>query len=253
MTWKTHTLATEGEVFELLMRWRGDKWYSRGQSKCYNCLIPSIDRDAMNGKSRPEKINLERRSIDIFRASARFFSHPGEIIALTDDLIALAILRHHGVRTRLLDWSRSPFVAAYFAVCCDDDEDGEIWGFDESEYMKKGVSQWSNPAEWKYEFEKAAFYPGKGLDFFVCMTYPTGFGRQNAQDGLYSLTSIFDRDHAERIEQLLNKPESHARYLIPKTLKATIRDRLRLEHGIWDVSLYPDSAGAAKTAGAVFP
>ncbi|MFT2095703.1 FRG domain-containing protein [Acidiphilium multivorum] len=151
MTWKTHTLATEGEVFELLMRWRGDKWYSRGQSKCYNCLIPSIDRDAMNGKSRPEKINLERRNIDIFRASARFFSHPGEILALTDDLIALAILRHHGVRTRLLDWSRSPFVAAYFAVCCDDDEDGEIWGFDESEYMKKGVSQWSNPAEWKYE------------------------------------------------------------------------------------------------------
>ncbi|BAJ81935.1 hypothetical protein ACMV_25880 [Acidiphilium multivorum AIU301] len=56
-------------------------------------------------------------------------------------------------------------MAAYFAVCCDDDEDGEIWGFDESEYMKKGVSQWSNTAEWKYEFEKAAFCPGNGLDF----------------------------------------------------------------------------------------
>ncbi len=255
MTWNTETLDTEEKVFGRLAKLRGDKWYCRGHSQFYGGLIPSIDRDKMTGISRFEKINLERRSIDTFRASARFFSHPGEMMALTDDIIALAVLRHHGVRTRLLDWSRSPYVAAYFAACQRDDQDGDIWSFDEAEYMKKGAAQWCNPHEgnWRPEFDRAAFNVDDVADFFVCITYPMGFGRQNAQDGLYSVTSKLDCDHAHLIERLLGDPSSHTRYIIPKTLKPILRDRLLQHHGIWDGSLYPNSAGAAKTAGAVFP
>ncbi len=246
-------LETEEKVFDRLLGLRGEKWYCRGQSKRYNHLIPSIDRGAMSGLARLEKISLERRCIDIFRASARFFSHPGEMESLTSDLIALSVLRHHGTRTRLLDWSRSPFVAAYFAVCGEENEDGEIWCFNEKHYMEKGISQWDNPEDWKYEFEKAAFSVDDVSDFFVCMTYPIGFGRQNAQDGLYSITSKFDRNHDDCIEELLAKSGTCSRYEIPKKLKLPIRTRLQREHGIWEGSLYPDCAGAAKAADAVFP
>jgi len=252
MTWNTQVLTTEDEVFNCLAELRGNMWYCRGQSRSYGCLIPSIDRDKMSGISRLEKINLERRSIDIFRSSARFFSHPGEIAALTDDFVALAVLRHHGVLTRLLDWSRLPFVAAYFAVCHNDTDDGELWTFDEAEYMKRGITQWNNSDNWAHEFRKAAFNVTDVSDFIVCVTYPLGFGRQNAQDGLYSMTAKFDSDHSDRIERLLCNPSLHTRYIIPKSLKPILRDRLRQHHGIWDGSLYPDSAGAAKTAGAVF-
>lgn len=255
MTWHTETLDTEDKVFGRLAKLRGDKWYCRGHPQFYGGLIPSIDRDKMKGMSRLEKVNLERRSIDIFRASARFLSHPGEMMALTDDIIALAVLRHHGVRTRLLDWSRSPYVAAYFAARHHDEQDGEIWSFDEAEYMKKGVTQWRNPHEgnWRPEFDKAAFNVDDVADFFVCVSYAIGFGRQNAQDGLYSVTSKLDCDHANRIEGLLGDPSLHIRYIIPKTLKPILRCRLRQHHGVWDGSLFPDSAGAAKTAGAIFP
>ena len=43
----------------------------------------------------------------------------------------LSIAQHYGLPTRLLDWSFSPLVAAYFAVATGDtDHDGAIWAVD---------------------------------------------------------------------------------------------------------------------------
>lgn len=252
MPWNIRTLATDDEVFHCLARLRGKRWHCRGQSSRHGNLRPSIDRDPRKDIPRVEKINLERKSINIFRASARFFPHQAEQEALVDDFRALAVLRHYGVPTRLLDWSRSPHVAAYFAVCGDDLYDGEIWTFDEAEYTK--IPQWRESEKWLDEFTRAAFDIDSVSDFFVCMTYPFAFARESAQEGLYSVTSKLDCDHAERIEKHLNNLALHIRYVIPKTLKRAVRERLREDHGIWRGSLYPDSAGAAETAKqAVFP
>ena len=38
-----------------------------------------------------------------------------------------AIMQHYSAPTRLLDWTNSPYVAAYFAVNQDSDKDGVIW------------------------------------------------------------------------------------------------------------------------------
>ena len=124
--WNTATFTTEAEVFDLLTELRGKRWLCRGQSRRYDSLLPSIDRNPRESLLRLEKLTLERQCIDLFRATARFF-HPGEQGALADDIIALMVLQHYGVPTRLLDWSKSPYVAAYFAACDDDTEDGEIW------------------------------------------------------------------------------------------------------------------------------
>ncbi len=140
-TWKSVAIATETEATELLTELRGNQWLSRGQSKRYGGLVPSIDRDPRAGLSRLAKLTLERQGIDIYRATARFFVHPGEQVALVDDVVALMVLRHYGVPTRLLDWSMSPYVAAYFAVSSDNAEDGEIWSFDRRLYEQKGKQQ----------------------------------------------------------------------------------------------------------------
>jgi hypothetical protein len=166
----------------------------------------------------------------------------------------MAVLRHCGGPTRLLDWSRSPYVAAYFAVCGIDTEDGEIWSFDERQYAEKGKKQWAGwpDPDWITCMTYTEFLREEPPDWIICMTYPAGFPRQTAQEGLYTLTARLGRDHAECMAQLLDDPSLHCRYGISKALKPKLRNLLREHHGIWRGSLFPDSAEAAGTSQTVF-
>lgn len=263
--WNSTTLNTEAEAVNKLTELRGKRWLCRGQSERYPSLVPSIDRGGLQNFSRQKKLTLERRSIDLFRDTARFFAHPGERVAVDDDIIALMVLRHYGVPTRLLDWSMSPHVAAYFAVCNHEpkheSKDGEIWTFDHELYAEKGKQQWRDFPETtidgsgsddKFDAKLTAFTLKDPPDTFNCGFYGPGFPRQNAQDGLYTMTARFGRDHAERIANLLAESSHYHLYIVPATLKPALRMLLRESHGIWRGFLFPDSAGAAETAKTVF-
>jgi hypothetical protein len=258
--WNTTNLTSEAEAFYVLTELRGKQWLCRGQSKRYDGLVPSIDREPRQNLSRLEKLTLERRSIDLFRSTARFFAGRGEKGALADDFVGLMVLRHYGVPTRLLDWSMSPYVAAYFAACGHDTEDGEIWSFDEPLYEQEGKKQWLRWPETTVDGsgDPSKFAPGltafaldEPPDWFICYFY-TGFPRQDAQAGAYTTTARFGRDHAAAISSLLAEPSRYHLYIVSAALKPTLRKILHESHGIWRGSLFPDSAGAAATACTVF-
>ena len=126
--WNTTILTSEEDVLWLLLDLEGKCWLSRGHSQCRDSLVPSIDRDGLKGLHGPRSYSVNAGASTSF-GQRRASLLAGEEGALVDDFIALMVLRHHGVPTRLLDWSASPYVATHFAVSCHDELDGEIWSF----------------------------------------------------------------------------------------------------------------------------
>jgi hypothetical protein len=259
--WEGTRLTTEVGALEALMELSGKRWLCRGQSRRYDGLVPSIDRSPRQNLPREAILTLERRSINCFRSTARFFADPGEQGSLTDDVVALMVLRHYGVPTRLLDWSLSPWVAAFFAASGHDEEEGEIWTFDEPLYEHEGAKQWMRWPQTttdgsgdgsKFSAALTAFALEEPPDWFICGFYNPGFHRQNAQAGAYTMTARFGRDHAASIAGLLANSSSFHLYVVAATLKPTLRRILREAHGIWRGSLFPDSAGAADTVKSLF-
>jgi hypothetical protein len=171
------------------------------------------------------------------------------------------VLQHNGVPTRLLDWTHSPYVAAYFAASSKDEEDGEIWSFDEPKYEQVGKEQWKRWPETtsdgsgeasKFAPEITAFMLEEPSAWFVCQFYHEGFPRQRAQFGSFSLTARFNLDHSRAIENLFGDDSRHYLYVVSSEIKPDLLQLLRDQHGVWRGSLYPDSAGAAETASGVF-
>jgi len=79
----------------------------RGVQQSDFSLVPKIGRS-------PETVEpeYEKRLLNDFKQHA----HPHLDSTPADDWAWLSLAQHHGLATRLLDWTSNPLVAAYFAV-----------------------------------------------------------------------------------------------------------------------------------------
>lgn len=120
------TVSGSVELHQAFAQYRkSNRWVFRGHARVDWLLVPKAGRPEFSASS-PDSY---------FEAWRRLATQFPDMSAQTEwDWLATA--QHHGLATRLLDWTYNPLVAAYFAVCEEREEDAVIYAFYPNRYAR---------------------------------------------------------------------------------------------------------------------
>ena len=227
-----------------------EEWAFRGHRSAEQPLLSSLSRrltqycpDASQWRTR------EARGLRIFRRKAHIYL--GERVALEDDLRCMAIMQHHGAPTRLLDFTKSPFVAAFFAL---EGATGDaaifaintpaLWratpDFDAS--LTRDVIDPREPDNFARYFapnDRALLWCGEPAEMDM---------RLVAQSGLFVVPGQIDRTLEQILEHYPSQQPLMKKIVLPYTLRERMM-RTLYRMNITHATLFPDLDGLARSIG----
>ncbi|WP_255478677.1 FRG domain-containing protein [Rufibacter sp. XAAS-G3-1] len=165
----------------------------------------------------------------------------------------LAVAQHHGLPTRLMDWTYSPYVALHFATSdlSNFHEDGVIWCVNyvkSTEYLPEklqdAIRQEGSNVFTPEVLEPIASSLNSLSEFqekpFVLFMEPPSLDERIVHQ--YALFSMMSTPAAMLCDWLLEHPELYYRIIIPAKLKWEIRDKLD-QANITERVLFPGLSG----------
>jgi hypothetical protein len=202
-----------------LARFRSDFAF-RGRNDAGEQLVTSLQR--LGGDVRA----LERHLLRNFRRYA-----PHEAALLDSPWNWLALGQHHGLPTRLLDFTHSPLVALHFVTSDLESfgRDGVVWMVD---YVQ---AQQEAPEALRAELDEAAMN--------VLFLEPPALNERIVNQ--YALFSLASRPDARLDEWLEARPQLVRRVVVPAELKWEVRDKLD-QANVTERVLFPGLDGLSR-------
>ncbi len=193
-------------------------------------------------------VNIERPMLRSFRK----YAEPGSIPARTI-WVELSVAQHHGLPTRLLDWTISPRVALHFATSEEKyyDKDAAIWCID----VVRARSILPDPLREVLQREYAFIFSVEMLDFikslgefddlaehgsFVLFFEPPSLDARIVNQG--AIMAVMPGATLVLSEFLRDHPMLYHRIIIPKEIKWEVRDKLDQDN-VTERMLFPGLDG----------
>jgi FRG domain-containing protein len=220
-------LELQRELFDDMLNeelgvFRSDRAY-RGRADARDDLVTSLCR--LGGDSA----ELERHLLRNFRKYAAAGSVP---VDTPWDWLALG--KHHGLPTRLLDWTYSPYVALHFATAHagEGERDCVVWTLDyvrahdllPDRLRERLAAEGANVFTTELLAEVAPSIDQLGNEEFVLFVEPPSFDERIVNQ--YALFSLMSRPDGSHDDWVRAHGELVQRIVIPAELAWEVRDKL---------------------------
>lgn len=220
----------------------------RGLSSTRYGLEPSLLRifKKLEIDNEERALLLESRALREFQNMAHLYL-PSSVISSTQTIPGWwTLMQHYSAPTRLLDWTASIYVAAYFTVVENIDEDGIIWAAD----VRQGLSldEYSEIPSGNQDEE----------DFFLAKAAPKTLHfvepfqvieRMANQQSMFSASRNILEDHQDIIYSMSEKAGDKiiaVKIIVPSKIKLDIAKRLR-RMNLTASSLFPGLDGLGES------
>lgn len=255
LKWKEFLVKNKDELLHRLASYPSG-WLFRGHKSSLWMLEPTLERmlKPIGWKSDIASM-CETYALHVFRSKAHHYV--ARDLLPSTKLGWLSLMQHHGVPTRLLDLTESPFIALFFAfdgVLPDQHDPCCIWAIDYRTLMKQSINKLSSENEsFSLSYSEVQMRPDEIFDQYVdpgsldilWITEPRLFNlRLDRQQGSFLLSG----NPGSRIQDILAaslQRDSIHKLIVPARLTSEVF-RLLKNMGIDNSRLFADLDGFAR-------
>ena len=236
-------------------------WIFRGERKVKRDPKTTLERACNRLAIRKTRRGVEER---LFREFRRNYHHYSTHVPKLETVLEwLSLMQHHGAPTRLLDFTYSIYIAAYFATEAND-KDCAIWALDSrwalrraASLLRKGkkcdqaLDQMMKPFQ---EGDEKAVKPLFSEKPYVCAAWPINAFRLNQrlriQQGVFLIPGDVEKPFVDNLAALMvGDPESKGKLLKIVISRKVGREAVKrlFSMGISRTSLFPGLDGYARS------